>query len=143
MKEQAAKQDPDGSHPSRHKITTQTNETRTMSSSKPDLIREVGLDPEDGTIAKADRDSLHRIIAVKLAAQGFDVPSQNGDDSVLDLAGDLFRVYREQSRLLDSHLCPIDQRVQDFLNDVLPAEERVSLPTDSLTVDRYGLARYA
>jgi len=108
-------------------------------SPKPNLIRAVGLDPETGTIAKADREALHRIIAVKLAAQGYDVPAQNGEDSVLHLAGDLFRVYREQSRLLESHLCPIDQRVQDFLNDILP--EPVSLPTDSLTVDRYNLAR--
>lgn len=107
-----------------------------MSTAKPNLIRAVGLDPETGTIAKADGESLHRIIAVKLAAQGCDVPDQ---DDVLNLASDLFRVYREQSRLLESHLCPIDQRIQDFLNDVLP--EPVSLPSNTVTVDRYGLSR--
>lgn len=114
-----------------------------MPTNKPDLIRAVGLDPETGTIPPADRSALHRIISVKLAAQGFDVPvsGDEEDGGILNLASDLFRVYREQSRLLDSHLCPIDQRIQDFLNDILPAEEAVSLPTETVTVDRYGLAR--
>jgi hypothetical protein len=108
----------------------------------PDLVRFVGID-DDGKVVAADRDTLQRIIAVKLAAQGFDVPAMNqGDEKILNLASDLFRVYREQSRLLDSHLCPMDQRIQDFLDDVLRSTgEQVKVPTRSITVDRYGLAR--
>ena len=113
-----------------------------MSPQTPDLIRAVGLDPEDGTIARADRDALHRIISLKLAAKGYDVPVEEADEGILNVASDLFRVYREQSRLLESHLCPIDQRIQDFLDDVLSTTgEPVKLPTDTVTVDRYGLSR--
>jgi hypothetical protein len=109
----------------------------------PDLVRHVGIEPEDGKVAVADRDALQRIIALKLAAQGFDVPTENqADDNILNLASDLFRVYREQSRLLESHLCPIDQRIQAFLDNALKSTgETVQLPTTTVTVDRYGLAR--
>jgi hypothetical protein len=122
----------------------ETSKTMVVAPSyKPDLIRLVGLNPEGGQAAAVDRDALHRILAVKLAAQGFDVPLENGDDSnILNLASDLFRVYREQSRLLESHLCPIDQRIQNFLDDVLKSTgETVQLPSKTVTVDRYGLAR--
>ena len=116
-----------------------------------DQVRYVGLHPEGGEAAKLDSKGMQRIISVKLAAQGFDVPkttqaegeeSKEGGADVLQLASDLFRVYREQSRLLEHHLCPMDQRIQDFLNDALQTTgETVSLPTKTLAVDRYGLAR--
>mmetsp|Transcript_14194 Transcript_14194/g.22890 ORF Transcript_14194/g.22890 Transcript_14194/m.22890 type:complete len:1008 (-) Transcript_14194:752-3775(-) len=98
-----------------------------------------GLHKEGGQAVKLDKDLLRKVIAIKLAAAGFEVKS-TGDD-LLNVASDLFRVYREQSRLLESHLCPIDQRIQDFLNSVLPPEEAVNLPSRTLGVDRYGLAR--
>jgi hypothetical protein len=51
-------------------------------------------------------------------------------------------VYREQSRLLESHLCPVDQRIQAFLDDVLKTTgESVKLPSNTLNADRFGLAR--
>ena len=131
-----------------------------------DQVRYVGLHPEGGDAAVLDSNAMQRIISVKLAAQGFDVPTttkssssekkcnggedgetkQGDDDNVLGLASDLFREYREQSRLLDHHLCPIDQRIQSFLNDVLGQslsgdDGSVLLPTKTLAVDRYGLAR--
>ncbi len=110
-------------------------------SNKVDLPRYVGLSPEGGHQAKIDRNLLQQTIAIKLAAQGYDVPHEN-DGGILDLASDLFRVYREQSRLLEKHLCPIDQRIQDFLDDVLKSTgEKVFVPTKTLNVDRYGLSR--
>jgi hypothetical protein len=77
-----------------------------------------------------------------LAAQGF----ENGrmDDEILDVASDLFRVYREQTRLLGDHKPPIDQRLQAYLNDVFKDTgdpDIPQLPQQTLTVDRYGLAR--
>jgi hypothetical protein len=119
-------------------------ETKTI---QPDLVRYVGLDEKGGGAAELDQETLENIISMKLCVQGFEVPTkgpsaEESKENILDLASDLFRVYREQSRLLESHLCPIDQRVQDFLNDALKSTgESVSLPTKTLCVDRYGLAR--
>jgi hypothetical protein len=105
-----------------------------------DLVRFVGLHREGGPAALMDTEALHRVITVKLAAQGFQV-DKKGDD-LMEVASDLFRVYREQSRLLESHLCPMDQRIQAFLNDALISTgESVQLPSKTLCVDRYGIAR--
>ena len=115
-----------------------------------ELVAYVGLHKEGGQAAALDTASLRRIITVKLAAAGFDVKappststkkSQSSED-LLNVTADLFRVYREQSRLLESHLCPVDQRIQNFLNDALAnCGETVNLPTRTVAVDRYGLAR--
>lgn len=105
-----------------------------------DLERFVGLHREGGAASLLDTEALQRVISVKLAAQGFQI--DNKGDDLLNVAADLFRVYREQSRLLESHLCPMDQRVQDFLDDVLSSTgESVQIPSKTLAVDRYGLAR--
>ena len=102
-----------------------------------------GLSEEGGAAVPLDRNNLQQIIAVKLAAQGFEVPTDHQDiKDILELTSDLFRVYHEQSRLLEDHLCPIDQRIQNFLDDVLKSTgETVKLPRTTLNVDRYGLAR--
>lgn len=112
-------------------------------SKKPDRIRYVGLSPKGGQAVDVDQEALRRIIAVKLAAQGFEVPVKAGEEGeIFEFAGDLFRVYREQSRLLESHLCPIDQRIQNFLDDALNSTgESIQLPKKTICMDRYGLAR--
>ena len=118
-----------------------------------ELVAYVGLHKEGGQAAALDSASLRRIITVKLAAAGFDVKSapppgpntisgSTSSEDLLNVTADLFRVYREQSRLLESHLCPVDQRIQDFLNDALAGcGETVNLPSKTVVVDRYGLAR--
>lgn len=115
------------------------------SSKKIDLVRATGLSHDGGQAVQLDREKIRQIISVKLAAQGFEVPSaeETGiEGNVLSLASDLFRVYREQSRLLENHLCPIDNRIQSFLNDVFKTVgETVELPTSTLCLDRYGIAR--
>ena len=126
-------------------------------SNKPDLGRYVGLNKEGGQATVVDSAILQRIISVKLAAQGFEEnhlhqQSNNNNsnnnnipkDEILDVASDLFRVYREQSRLLDDYRPPIDQRIQAFLNDALKNTgdpDIPQLPPQTLAVDRYGLAR--
>lgn len=105
------------------------------------LERFVGL-CKDGGAPEVDQEELHRSILVKLAAQGFSVPSREEEAGVLELAGDLFRRYAEQSRLLTGHLSPPDRRIQDFLDDVLSqVGEKVALPSQTVIVDRYGLSR--
>ena len=113
-------------------------------SKKPDLGRYVGLNEDGGQAAVVDPAVLQRVISVKLAAQGFENKTTTDKDELLDVASDLFRVYREQSRLLDNYLPPIDQRIQAFLNDVLSTtgdDEIPQLPPQTLAADRYGLAR--
>ena len=49
---------------------------------------------------------------------------------------------REKDRVLASHLCPVDQRIQNFIYDYLDgAGEAPRLPAATLVLDRPGLAR--
>lgn len=59
-------------------------------------VRHAGI-AADGTIPEIDREALHRLISVKLAATGFEVPeTSTQDEGVMKLASDLFRQYAEQ-----------------------------------------------
>ncbi len=49
--------------------------------------------------------------------------------------------YREKERLLASHLCPADQRIQTFLYDYLQDVPVPKLPTRTFTLDCAGMAR--
>jgi len=68
--------------------------------------------------------------------------SEAAENQVLQLASDLFRRYAEQSRLLTGYLNPPDRRIQDFLDDALSSTGvKVQLPTATINMDRYGMAR--
>jgi hypothetical protein len=111
---------------------------------KMELARVAGID-EEGKQTPLDRQTAQLVIAVKLAASGNEVPPtpETKAAGVLDLISDLFHVYREQSRLLESHLCPIDERIQTFLEDALAStgDPIPQLPRSHLAVDRHGLAK--
>src|SRR5436190_4441781 len=108
-----------------------------------DLERTVGLRP-DGAAWLPERGAAINSILLKLAAMGVRIPPGAGDQDVLHLAGDLFARYREQTRLLSEHLCPVDQRIQCYIDSLLAAANAprpVRLPGETLILDRYGLAR--
>ncbi len=108
-----------------------------------ELERAVGLSA-DGAVWLPERRTAIRSILLKLAAMGVPLPAETGDQDVLQLAGDLFARYREQTRLLSDHLCPADQRIQNYLDGLLSAvdfPEAVRLPGETLILDHYGLAR--
>lgn len=108
-----------------------------------ELERAVGLRP-DGTVWLPERHAAVSSILLKLAAMGVQIPADTGDEDVLQLAGDLFARYREQTRLLSEHLCPADRRIQDYVDGLLAATafpEPVRLPAETLILDHYGLAR--
>src|SRR5689334_8780370 len=108
-----------------------------------ELERAVGLKP-DGGVWLPERRTAIRSILLKLAAMGVPLPVDTGDQDVLQLAGDLFARYREQTRLLSEHLCPADQRIQNYIDGLLSAAafpEPVRLPGETLILDHYGLAR--
>src|SRR5262245_44856547 len=108
-----------------------------------DMEHQVGLTPA-GKVVVADRRATIRLIMLKIAAMGHQIPHTRSDQELLHLARDLFARYREQSRLLSQHLNPADQRIQSFLDAQfapLGLKEPVRLPSETLILDRYGLAR--
>ena len=65
-----------------------------------------------------------------------------GENDLASFAGHFLALGREKDRALGARLSPVDQRIQNFLYDLL--EESVStprLPATTLVLDRPGLAR--
>ncbi len=89
-----------------------------------------------------DRKSLQLYINLKLASTGQPIAS-SGDTDFIDSAQDLLKSYNQKNRLLGRHLCPSDQRIQDFLDRYLLdcQGDTPRLPGNSFILDRYGLAR--
>jgi hypothetical protein len=80
-------------------------------------------------------------INVKLALLGCQpVPGRAGAE-FNDIIGSLVAQYREKERLLASHLCPADQRIQSFLYDYFQEMAVPKLPARTLVLDRPGMAR--
>jgi len=89
------------------------------------------------------RNNMIKYINLKLAALGLPI-YEKGDTKVLDLAGDLLENIREKNRILHDYHCPVDKRIQDFINSYLselPGDEIASLPNSTFVLDRYGLSR--
>ncbi|WP_028972528.1 hypothetical protein [Spirochaeta cellobiosiphila] len=89
------------------------------------------------------RERIIRYINLKLAALGLPPYTKAGSED-LEIAHDLIEGFREKNNLLSEYLCPVDQRIQDFLNEYLDDAEEDTvprLPSNTLVLDRYGLAR--
>jgi hypothetical protein len=74
------------------------------------------------------------------------LPDAAGDSndpaSFTRLVDHLVALGREKDRILSKHLCPVDQRIQNFLYANLEEHGRVPhLPSATLVLDRPGLAR--
>ena len=106
-----------------------------------DLKRSLGIDPNADP--KESRDLLIKYINLKLSAMGQPIYEKAGT-AELEIALDLIANIRERDRILHDYLCPVDQRIQDFLNtyfgDICP-DGVTALPNDTLVLDRHGLAR--
>jgi hypothetical protein len=85
--------------------------------------------------------SLNAYINVKLALMGFQTVPTDSQGDWSDYATSLVAQYREKERLLASHLCPADQRIQTFLYDYLQDVPVAKLPVQTFTLDRPGMAR--
>lgn len=91
----------------------------------------------------AERRRLQLYINLKLSSTG-QPGTRAGDDEFMLIAHDLLKSYQEKNRLLKHYLCPIDRRIQDFLDSYLEdcgATGKVRLPSNSLVLDRYWVAR--
>ena len=94
--------------------------------------------------AEEHKSKLIRYIQIKLAFLGILPDMGKGEEGVLTMAQDLIQNYQEKTRLLSDHLCPVDQRIQNFLDDYLSdvdLTEKVRLPSSSFVLDYHGLAR--
>jgi hypothetical protein len=109
-----------------------------------DLKKAIGI--EAGKRETPLRDPfLLEYVNVKLASLGQPIYGKPSDYQFMPLAGALLGDYQEKSRLLAGHLCPVDMRIQAFidgyLSDLDGAEPRPRLPENTLVLDRHGLAR--
>jgi phosphoenolpyruvate carboxykinase (diphosphate) len=90
---------------------------------------------------------LIQYLQLKLAALGQPAASSAADARFLQIARPLLRNHYEKERLLGSHLCPADARIQAFLDSYLAdcitsADTPLPrLPATTFVLDRPGLAR--
>jgi hypothetical protein len=87
---------------------------------------------------------LARYINLKLAALGQPLCHQTADLQFLEAAGPLLRSLHQKEQLLGSRLCPVDARIQAFLdaylNDACP-QGAARVPASTFILDRPGMAR--
>ena len=99
------------------------------------------------TTARTNRQrnpELDRYINLKLAALGQPVSRSTADTEFLDIAGPLLRNHYQKDLLLAGRLCPVDARVQAFLDDYLADTEPAGaarLPSHTFVLDRAGMGR--
>ncbi len=82
----------------------------------------------------------------EIGQPGVATPAGSAGDGLAPLVDHFLALSREKDRALARHLCPVDQRLQNFLYDQLetsatPHEEVPRLPSTTLVLDRPGLAR--
>ena len=101
----------------------------------------VGIDSDKNTV---NNKKLIQYINLKLASLGYPYFKDERTAQFLEIAAPLLNNYREKSRLLSTHLSPIGERIQTFINEYLsdvPGPKNVSLPQHTLTLDYHGMAR--
>ncbi len=85
---------------------------------------------------------LAKSINLKLASMGLPM-GEHIDNTSLEAARQLLESFQEKDQMLGKALCPVDTRIQNFLDDYFAGtgEEVPHLPTNTFVLDRYGLAR--
>lgn len=110
-----------------------------------DLKLALGLHSEpDPKVRAAEREELLRYANLKLAANGLAIAQAAGGAELLSLASGLLTNFREKTRLLDAYRCPVDARIESFLNEHfadVELESPLRVPGRALVLDRHGLAR--
>jgi phosphoenolpyruvate carboxykinase (diphosphate) len=107
-----------------------------------DLAKSLGFHFEDGQ-GSISEERLIQYINLKLAAIGCPTHKSAKDSEFLEIARPLLTIHHEKNKLLSHVLCPVDQRIQDFIDDYLKdvASESVQIPNNTFMLDRHGLAR--
>jgi hypothetical protein len=93
----------------------------------------------------AQRRALLSYVNLKLAAHGQPVATSAGAMDLIRLAHGLLANFDEKTRLLEDYRCPVDRRIEEFLNghfaDVLTDAPALRLPGRTFVLDRHGIAR--
>jgi hypothetical protein len=117
--------------------------TETVREEIMDLDRALGLNVAADNLEE-ERKRLRLYINLKLASSGQPTCVAANSVEFMATAQDLLKAFREKGRLLSSYLCPVDQRIQDFLGRYLrdlELERLPVLPTNTFILDRHGVAR--
>jgi hypothetical protein len=99
--------------------------------------------PNTDSAAATERNILIRHINLQLAALGYTPMGTNHDDEFLHIAGNLIRNYRQQKKRLEEYRCPIDERIQNFLNNYFAQSGQAlapALPNSTFVLDYPGIA---
>ena len=107
------------------------------------LKARIGFDLESGKNSYEDG-ALVEYLNIKLRSLGYPVFGRESDYPFLQMGDSLLQSVAEKNRLLRGHLCPVDQRIQDYLGGLfsgLDIEERMWVPTNPLILERHGMAR--
>ncbi len=82
---------------------------------------------------------------LKLSFMGYEVTDKvsGRHTELLKVVSPILRSHQEKNRLLSQHLCPVDQRIQDFLSDYLKdvPGAHMRLPSQTFIMDCPGLVR--
>lgn len=95
--------------------------------------------PDRPTIPSSEK-ALARYLNLKLAALGAPVCQSTADPEFLEIAAPLLRNFHQKDQLLAGRLCPVDARIQAFLDAYLEGEAP-RMPSQTFVLDRPGLAR--
>ena len=109
-----------------------------------DMKLALGFQGDDADLQARERTELLRYINLKLAANGLPTVHAAGGTELVSLASGLLTNFREKTRLLDDHRCPVDQRIENYLNEHfadLNLSEPLRVPGRAMVLDRHGLAR--
>ena len=107
--------------------------------------KSLGISSESDTndIASA-RPQLLQYVNLQLIASGQPHAADSSDSRFAEMARGLLDQHRAQTRLLSDHRCPVDKRIETFLEQYfgdLNLQDPIRLPPHTLIVDRHGMAR--
>ena len=108
-----------------------------------DFAHVLGLNKAPET-PEQEREKLQLYINLKLASSGQPTCVPAEAERFFGISRDLLRSYREKNRLLSNYQCPVDKRIQTFLDrylDGLGLESIPKLPGQTFVLDRHGVAR--
>ena len=100
----------------------------------------LGADPSD----ERTRSHLIRYINLRLLAAGLSSGAVDEDADFNEVAHGMAENLQEKNRLLADHRCPVDQRIEDWLQQHfadLGDEGHLRLPSQTFELDRHGVAR--
>ena len=106
----------------------------------------------NGKSERNSRKDIIRYINLQLAAMGQPIfkdephyqESPLSDPKFIELTQNLIQNYKAKSRLLSDHLCPADERIQNFIGEYMndmPEDEIAKLPSSTFLLDQENIAR--